>query len=638
VTIPKAPRPQRILLLFDSVINGLNTNINDIKTKVYDLTSAVTNGYNAMAKQLLQYESFLRHLEQRIDTLIKLQANYKINLKIKDGIQSMYDAYKKSPGNQQKNLINIKNGWKECIQILCAIEAQTEALLGTFEFKIEKLIGFARLCPGDIYELQIKYGSGGKFRTRTKIAKNNSQHWARHQFKFKITVQDLLTIRINEIKFLGKNLLIGEKICDSIDLFSTTQTQRLTFNANTSGSLKLSMLITWLPFENCEESFVYYNPTQYLTLSSKEKRLSSFTMSKLSKSSQASSLDSPTSSSFSVYSNTKNVYSTQVTTIINYNKHDEQLHCQSTLQSCTTSSSSSSSSSSSASNIDNEKRQSLTSKLYDDIDNVLPSSSSSSTSSSSSSSSSSQRKTDEIIETSSAAAISPNHHSGSLYSYDSLESSNKSNSVQDDLNKNIRFCEMKNRIEIRNLLITMLNEMGHTETNITSPSPEINKKTLKNNNTKVYLLSLFEQVENCVNSLSSNYIELNDLNEITQKYRQLFTSLSCLKNDKTSGDLLKSITTPIDDSHQTNVDEIDDILQCFDFLDKENDENAYSDCYYNDNIPDVINSTNNNTNNNKTTYDYVIDETSSLNLISLDFDYLLIGLFQTCLKCLNVSF
>lgn len=52
--------------------------------------------------------------------------------------------------------------------------------------------------------------------------------------------------KINEIKFLGKNVLIGERLFDTKDLFSTTQTQRLTINANTSGTLKLSMLISWL--------------------------------------------------------------------------------------------------------------------------------------------------------------------------------------------------------------------------------------------------------------------------------------------------------------------------------------------------------------------------------------------------------
>ena len=36
---------------------------------------------------------------------------------MKDGIQNMFDAYKKSPGNQNKNLANIKIGWKDCIHV-----------------------------------------------------------------------------------------------------------------------------------------------------------------------------------------------------------------------------------------------------------------------------------------------------------------------------------------------------------------------------------------------------------------------------------------------------------------------------------------------------------------------------------------
>ena len=129
-----------------------------MRAKVADLTSAVTNGYNAMAKQVLQSESYMRHLEQRINVFLKLQNSYNIHLKMKEGIQNMHDAYKKSPGNQHKNLSNIKTGWKDCNQViytsktfntyfilnininlkkLCAIEAQTEALLGTFQFEIE---------------------------------------------------------------------------------------------------------------------------------------------------------------------------------------------------------------------------------------------------------------------------------------------------------------------------------------------------------------------------------------------------------------------------------------------------------------------------------------------------------------------
>jgi len=121
------------MAIFECVILGLNLSLSDLKTKVADLTTAVTNGYNAMAKQLLQSESYLRHLEQRISTLLKLQNSYVVHLKMKDGIQSMYEAYKKSPGNQKSNLANIKVSWKDCIQVSSVTEFKN-LILGLFFF------------------------------------------------------------------------------------------------------------------------------------------------------------------------------------------------------------------------------------------------------------------------------------------------------------------------------------------------------------------------------------------------------------------------------------------------------------------------------------------------------------------------
>lgn len=98
----------------------------------------MTNGYTAMSKQLLQTQSHLRHMEQRASNLEKLRGSYEVHLKMQDGIENMFEAYKKTPGkNQGRNLASIKAGWKECVQTLCLIEAQTEALLGTFRFQIE---------------------------------------------------------------------------------------------------------------------------------------------------------------------------------------------------------------------------------------------------------------------------------------------------------------------------------------------------------------------------------------------------------------------------------------------------------------------------------------------------------------------
>lgn len=50
VSIGKEPRPQRCLLILDSVISGLTLAIGDVRCKVADLSAAVANGYNAMTK------------------------------------------------------------------------------------------------------------------------------------------------------------------------------------------------------------------------------------------------------------------------------------------------------------------------------------------------------------------------------------------------------------------------------------------------------------------------------------------------------------------------------------------------------------------------------------------------------------
>ena len=80
-----------------------------------------------------------------------------------------------------------------------------------------ELIGFARLCPGDTYEIAVKYGGNSssssnkpsKVRTRVKIAKDGGQVWNRAKFAFKITLDDSLSIKVGNWFFIVmENFLI----------------------------------------------------------------------------------------------------------------------------------------------------------------------------------------------------------------------------------------------------------------------------------------------------------------------------------------------------------------------------------------------------------------------------------------------
>lgn len=55
---------------------------------------------------------------------------------MRDGIQNIYDAFKKSPGNQNKNLANIKSGWKECNQVKKRLKNKTKNFYAFFDFML----------------------------------------------------------------------------------------------------------------------------------------------------------------------------------------------------------------------------------------------------------------------------------------------------------------------------------------------------------------------------------------------------------------------------------------------------------------------------------------------------------------------
>ena len=53
-----------------------------------------------------------------------------------------------------------------------------------------------------------------------------------------------LLIKAVEVRVLGKTVMIGNKVCETKDLFSP-HPQLMTVNLNPSGSLKLNLVITW---------------------------------------------------------------------------------------------------------------------------------------------------------------------------------------------------------------------------------------------------------------------------------------------------------------------------------------------------------------------------------------------------------
>lgn len=58
------------------------------------------------------------------------------------------------------------------------------------------MAGFARMCPGDVFEISIRHGSQ-KWKAKGRVEKTGAQKWDNAEFTFKALVGDIMNIKVN---------------------------------------------------------------------------------------------------------------------------------------------------------------------------------------------------------------------------------------------------------------------------------------------------------------------------------------------------------------------------------------------------------------------------------------------------------
>lgn len=255
--IPKLPQPTRAVLMFESVKKGIREFIAATQDDIVQLKSRDAN--TSTAQQIKAAERYLKRLEFHLSKIDELQDCYIVNQQLREGARNMARAYANTPGYKKGSLTSVKYGFKECSQTMCAIEAQLESMMGTFHCKLKGMAGFARLCPGDVFEVTMRYGSQ-KWKAKGRIEKDGSQRWDVADYIFKTLVGDIISLKAVELRSL-KSVLLGEKKCETKDLFSANP-QMMTVSINPNGSLKLSIIVTWNPLEGVDESVTIYEVPQ----------------------------------------------------------------------------------------------------------------------------------------------------------------------------------------------------------------------------------------------------------------------------------------------------------------------------------------------------------------------------------------
>ncbi|CAF1432503.1 unnamed protein product [Adineta steineri] len=260
--IPKIPRITRTLNTLESVLKILEEHSRLSKCQIDKLIQSVENENHQLARQLHESQVAYLKLQAHTASLQSLKECYCRYAHMLDGARTMFNAYQQTT-TKRDSIDQVKLGLKECTQTLCAIEAQLEAMLGTFVLNLQEISGFSRICPGDEYELVIRYGQQ-KWKTRGRIRKHdrNEQIWTQQIFKLKAKLADLLLIKISEVKLLGVSLkTIGTK-CFEVNNFYSIEPQRMIINANQSGTIKLIFLIHWDLYDQVDTKFTFYNPNR----------------------------------------------------------------------------------------------------------------------------------------------------------------------------------------------------------------------------------------------------------------------------------------------------------------------------------------------------------------------------------------
>uniref|UniRef100_A0A8C8YF99 Rho family-interacting cell polarization regulator 2 n=1 Tax=Panthera leo TaxID=9689 RepID=A0A8C8YF99_PANLE len=224
---PKEPQPKRVEEVVRALKNGLDEYLEVHQTELDKLTAQLKDMrrnsrlVGVVQPQIKTIERYMRRLEFHISKVDELYEAYCIQRRLQDGASKMKQAFAASPASRaaRESLSEISRSYREYTENMCAIEAELENLLGEFSIKMKGLAGFARLCPGDQYEIFMKYGRQ-RWKLKGRIEANGKQSWDGEEVVFLPLIVGFISIKVTELKGLATHLLVGSVTCETKELFA----------------------------------------------------------------------------------------------------------------------------------------------------------------------------------------------------------------------------------------------------------------------------------------------------------------------------------------------------------------------------------------------------------------------------------
>uniref|UniRef100_A0A672S824 Protein FAM65A-like n=1 Tax=Sinocyclocheilus grahami TaxID=75366 RepID=A0A672S824_SINGR len=251
---PKVPQPERLDEVYEALKRGLQSYLQVHQMELDSLNRQMKESKRNSRLQVKVIERFMRRLEFHLSKIDELYEAYCMQRRLRDGADKMVKAYTASPGSREarESLSEANKSFKEYTENMCMLESELENQLGEFHVKMKGLAGFARLCAGDQYEIFMKYGRQ-RWKLRGRIEINGKQVWDSEEMVFLPLITEFLSIKVTELKSLANHVVVGSVSCETKDLFAALP-QTVAVDINDLGTIKLSLEVTWNPFDKDDQS------------------------------------------------------------------------------------------------------------------------------------------------------------------------------------------------------------------------------------------------------------------------------------------------------------------------------------------------------------------------------------------------
>ncbi|CAL8358898.1 unnamed protein product [Lota lota] len=261
-TPPKTPQPERLDEVYESLKKGLQSYLQVHQIELDSLSRQMKESKRnsrlgflyELDKQVKVNERFIRRLEFHLCKIEELYEAYCRQRRLRDGAEKMVKAYTASSSSKEarESLSEANKSYKEYTENMCVLESELESQLGEFHIRMKGLAGFARLCAGDQYEILMRYGRQ-RWKLRGKIEINSKQDWDSEEMVFLPLITEFLSIKVTELKSLANHVVVGTVSCETKDLYAALP-QTVAVDINDLGTIKLSLEVTWNPFDKDDQS------------------------------------------------------------------------------------------------------------------------------------------------------------------------------------------------------------------------------------------------------------------------------------------------------------------------------------------------------------------------------------------------